>query len=228
MDEVDILLRAYPFQDLVRADLEPLLPAFRKHSYEAEEHVWQAGDSADHLWFVIKGHVRGIVTNADGMEAVMQVMGPGESFGQPALFLPDTPRLTTTVASVRSELMSLEREALLHFLETHPRALRRMLESMSRLVFHAGGMVQAAAFHDVRGRVAYQLLKFADEYGEAAPDGVRIALKLSQSTLAGLTAASRESVNRALSGFVATGDMRREGGYIVITRPEGLRRALRG
>lgn len=166
------------------------------------------------------------MANADGAEIVTQVMGPGQSFGQPALFLPDTPRLGRCITTIESELMSLGRELLLRFLEDHPEAMRRMLESMSLLVLAQNDLYRGVAFQDVRGRVAYQLLKFADEYGEPVAGGVRIPLKLSQSTLAGLVATSRESVNRALPGFAAAGDIRQEQGQVIIVRPDGLRTAL--
>lgn len=226
MDEVDILRRAYPFQDCNRADVEALLPSFRRHRFAPEQPVWHAGDPADHLWFVIRGQIRNVITSEDGDEMITQVAGPGESFGQPALFLPGRPRIGTCIATGQTELLSLGREPLLRFLQANPAALRRMLESMSLLIFDAGGMLREISFRDVRGRVVYALLKFAEEYGEPVPDGVRITLKLSQATLAGLMASSRESVNRALSGLVASGHIRQDAGHIVLTRADDLRHLL--
>jgi CRP-like cAMP-binding protein len=226
VDDLDILRRAYPFQDSTRAEVEALLPSFRRHSFAPEQFVWQAGDPADHLWFVIKGQIRNVITSADGGEMITQVAGPGESFGQPALFLPGRSRIGTCIATGPTELLSLGRDVLLRFLQTNPAALRRMLESMSLLIFDAGGMLREISFRDVRGRVVYQLLKFAEEYGEPVPDGVRISLKLSQTTLAGLMASSRESVNRVLAALVASGHIRQDGGYIVLTRADDLRHVL--
>lgn len=227
MDRIEILLRAYPFQDSSRHELEALLPFFRHHAIGAEDFVWRFGDPADRLWFVLRGQARNVITNLEGDEIVTQVVGPGESFGQPALFLTDVPRLGTCVATVASEFLSLGRDPLLRFLETHPAAMRRMLESMSLLILSQSDLYRGVAFHDVRGRVAYQLLKFADEYGEPVSGGIRIPLKLSQSTIAGLTATSRESVNRVLAAFLEAGSIRREDGYIVVAQREALSGALR-
>jgi CRP-like cAMP-binding protein len=83
------------------------------------------------------------------------------------------------------------------------------------------------ATQDIRGRVAARILQLAESHGERVEDGgVRISLHLSQATLAGMAGASRENVNRALAGFLAAGDIRRERGRLVVVRPEALRHAL--
>ncbi len=225
---VPTLLRAYPFQDLTAADLEPLLPSFRLRRCPTGGLVWRQGDPADELWFVLAGLVHSIHASPDGAEVVTQVAAAGESFGQPALFAPDPTRIVSVVAVVPTTLLSLPREPLLRFLDEHPAALRRMLESLSILVLSQSNLFGQVAFHDVRGRVAYQLLKLADEYGQPVADGVRIPFRLSQGTIAGLVASSRESVNRALAAFVAVGDIRHDDGHIIVVRSEGLRRVLSG
>jgi CRP/FNR family transcriptional regulator, cyclic AMP receptor protein len=163
MDDLGLLRRAHPFQDVTRAQLEALLPSFRRRSVQAAQHLWQPGNPGDRLWFVMRGQLRIVVTSADGDEIVTQVMGPGESFGQPALFVPGTPGMGTRVTTAESELMSLRRDPLLGFLEHHPAAMRRMLESMSMLILSQASSFREVAFHDVRGRVAYQVLKLAEE-----------------------------------------------------------------
>ena len=220
------LLKAYPFQDTSAEELQPLLSSFRRHHFDAGGFIWRQGDDATDLWFVLDGQVHSVHASADGDEVVTQVAGTGESFGQPALFAPIARRMVSVVAIVSTDLARLPRDPLLRFVETHPAALRRLLESMSLLVLSQSYLFSQVAFHDVRGRVAYQLLKFADEYGEPVGGGLRIPFRLSQSTLAGLVASSRESTNRALNGFVTTGDIRQDAGHIIVIEREGLRRAL--
>jgi CRP/FNR family cyclic AMP-dependent transcriptional regulator len=220
------LLSAYPFQDVSAEELTPLLPSFRRHHFKAGEFVWRQGDDATDLWFVLDGQLHSVYASADGTEVVTQVAGTGESFGQPALFAPVAKRIVSVVAIVPADLASLPRDALLRFVEAHPPALRRLLESMSVLVLSQSHLFSQVAFHDVRGRVAYQLLKLADEYGEAVDDGQRIPFRFSQATLAGLVASSRESTNRALNAFVTSGDIKQHEGHIIVIQREGLRRAL--
>jgi CRP/FNR family transcriptional regulator, cyclic AMP receptor protein len=223
---VSVLLRAYPFQDLTAGDLAPLIPHLNRHTFDAGEYVWHQGDPASHFWFVIRGAVHSLHASPDGEEVITQVAAAGESFGQPALFLPDGRRVVSVVAMVATELWSLAKEPLLDFLAAHPAAMRRMLESMSKLVLSQSLLFGQMAFDDVRTRVAYQILKLADEYGEKRDDGVWIPFRLSQTTLAALVAATRESTNRALKALVTSGMVAQRKGHLVVVNHENLRQML--
>lgn len=230
MDEpseiVAALARCTPFQDIPAAELRALLPCFRRRDVLARGFLWHAGDPASDLWFVLTGQLHTVMTTAAGEQIVTQVIGPGESFGEPALFLPDGVRITAIIAIAPSSLLGLSREALLRFLETHPAAMRRMLESMSRMILNQTYLYRQVAFHDMRGRVAYQLLKLGDEYGRPRDGRTVIPFKISQTTLAGLVAGTRESVNRALASLTEAGAICRQRGQIVIVDRDRLRHIL--
>ncbi len=204
-DTVGVLTRCTPFQDCAPGDLIALLPAFHRHTMPAHGVAWQEGDPADRLWFVLDGYLHTVLSSADGDQVVTQVMGPGQSFGEPALFLRDGARISTVSALSPARLLSLEREPLLRFLQQHPEAMRRMLEGMSRMILGQSELYRNTAIRDIRGRVAYQLLMFTDAYGLPGDDGIVLPFTISQTTLAGLVAGTRESVNRALAALTAAG-----------------------
>lgn len=77
---------------------------------------------------------------------------------------------------------------------------------------------------DITGRVAKKLLDLAESHGKPTKDGVRIGVRVTQQTLAGMIGASRENVNRAVSRFVARGDITQEAGTITILRAAELRK----
>ena len=81
----------------------------------------------------------------------------------------------------------------------------------------------------MQGRVAAQLLGFAGEYGEDAPDGsTRIPLRLIQGDLAALVGASRVSVNQALAYFRKRGAISVDGKHrITIHDRQALERHAR-
>ena len=109
--------------------------------------------------FVLDGQLHSVYASPDGEEVVTQVATTRESFGQPALFAPIAKRIVSVVSMVSTDLTRLPRDPLLGFVEMHPAALRRLLESMSILVLSQSHLFSQVAFHDVRGRVAYRLLK---------------------------------------------------------------------
>jgi CRP-like cAMP-binding protein len=93
----------------------------------------------------------------------------------------------------------------------------RYLQSMDIAVAETASL-------DITGRVAKKLLELAASHGEKTNDGVRIGLRLTQRTLAGLVSASRENVNRSLSRFQKQGIITKDGGYITIVHRDRLRR----
>jgi CRP/FNR family cyclic AMP-dependent transcriptional regulator len=73
---------------------------------------------------------------------------------------------------------------------------------MSRRLRLANEQIQALAALDVYGRVARQLLAFAQVYGAPVAGGdVVIPLRLTQTDLADLVGASRVRVNQVLVAF---------------------------
>jgi CRP-like cAMP-binding protein len=123
-----------------------------------------------------------------------------------------------------SRCLTLTKPPLLAFLTRHPVAMERMLELLSQTAVHAAYAFSGVAFEDIRGRVASMLLTLSDEFGERAPGGARISLRLSQGTLAALVAASRENVNRALATLTASGAVSQRDGYFSIHDRPALER----
>jgi len=62
-------------------------------------------------------------------------------------------------------------------------------------------VIQSLATLDVNGRVARQILAFAERYGHETPEGTQVPIVLTQSDLAGLVGASRKRVNQAMVFF---------------------------
>lgn len=215
-ETVRVLARCTPFQDCAPAELTAMLPAFRRHTVPAHGVIWQEGDPADHLWFVLDGYLHTLLTSADGDQVVTQVIGPGQSFGEPALFLRDGVRISTVNALSQALLLSLDRGRLLRFLQTHPDGMRRMLEGMSGMILKQSELYRHTAIRAIRGRVAYQLLLLADEYGHPSDGGIALPFTMSQTTLAGLVAGTRESVNRTLAALSAARVIGHVDGHLVI------------
>ncbi len=139
---------------------------------------------------------------------ILAVLGPGDTLGEMSP-LDDVGRSANVVTLDRCDCLWVEGPAFQEALVATPRLavnLVRLLVARLRL---ANAQIQALSTLDVRGRVARQLLAFAEQYGRrGGEDGeTRIPLRLTQRDLAELVGASRERVNRVLTGF-------RERGYI--------------
>ena len=211
----------------LRADqLEPLLPAIRSRSYARGSYVFHEGDPGTTFYVIHSGQVKIARLGRGGEEAVFAILLPGDTFGELALFDDSATRTADAQAMDLTECLTLERQAFIAFIDNHPELTRHVIRLLGAYIRGMDESFSEAAFLDIPGRVAKKLLELAETHGELGGGGTRISLRLTQRNLAGMVAASRENVNRALSRLSARGDILLEAGYITILRPAELRKRV--
>ncbi len=225
MDPVGILLQTPLFRDLSVADVEELLPDLRERRYAKGQTVWIEGDPADELFIVVEGQLKSSRISLDGREMILRVDTAGAVGGEIGLFHPSGIRWVNVTAMADTTCLILRRGPLLAFLPHHPQALLRMLEGLSNAAVNVAYHLSGVAFDEIPRRVAAALLLLARTYGEPTPDGLRVGMRLSQGELAALVAASRENVNRALSGLASRGVISQRDGHFYIVDVDALDRA---
>jgi CRP-like cAMP-binding protein len=224
MSDADALRRVSLFAGLGDEDLVALAATLRRRRYPRGATICLAGDPGEQFYLVERGRVRIGLTAPDGREVVLNMLGPGDTFGDLAL-LDGEPRSADATAQEDCLLLVLSRDAFLRHLETHPRAAISLLAEMSRRLRRNARIIQGASFHDVPARLAATLLQLAREEGEVRADGTT-TVRATQVELAGRIAATRESVNKWLGSYERRGFLRRQRGVIAILDPDGLRREV--
>jgi len=73
------------FAALSEADLKRLIEHMHKRQYDRGENIFFKGDNGDSLQLVTRGRVKISTTSAEGREAILNVIQPGEIFGEIAL-----------------------------------------------------------------------------------------------------------------------------------------------
>jgi CRP/FNR family transcriptional regulator, cyclic AMP receptor protein len=210
------------FTGLPPNELARLGALMRARRYRRGEVIFLEGDVGTSLCVIALGQVKIVLSGADGREVVLNVYGPGDFFGEFAL-LDGEPRSADAIAQEGCLLYWLTREDFLAFLEAHPRAASTLLAVLSRRLRHTTRVVQDATFRDVPARLARVVLDLATTRGRSAGDGVVVDGRFTQTDLAAMVGASRETVNKALRAFERGGLLRHERGAITIMRPERLR-----
>jgi CRP/FNR family cyclic AMP-dependent transcriptional regulator len=205
--------------DAERNRLEGLLLA--RH-YAHGEGILLEGDGGTALCLIAEGQIRIQLTGADGRAVVIAVHRPGEILGELAL-VDGEPGSADAIAEDPARVFWLRREDFVTFLDGHPRAALTMLASLSRRLRHTTRVVQAATSRDVPSRLAAVLLDLAARRGQAVPEGIRIDALLTQSELAAMVGATRETVNRGLRCFERRGLIGWDANRLVIARPDQLR-----
>jgi CRP/FNR family transcriptional regulator len=224
VDPVQVLQKSPLFEGLDASELETLVPDLHRRSFGGGIHVFREGDPGLHLYLILDGEVKITRSGPNRAEVVFAVLQPGDMFGELALLEEGAVRTADAVAVQPTECLVLERRALINFLETHPERMWHLIRLLTAYVRRKDESFAEVAFLDIQGRVARKLLELARTQGEATPSGTRIKVRISQRTLAGMVAARRENVNRALSRFAALGDISMAGGYITVLDAAALRR----
>ena len=225
----EVLAETYLFRGLPPERIAAYAALTRCRRYPRGTYVLRAGDPSDDIFILASGAVKGSRVSADGGEVIdIVVWQPGEVFGEPGAVMEDGPRVMDGLAIENTECHLLHREHLMRILEEDPVVMRRILAHLAEMTRERFRLVSDVAFLDVGGRVANKLMDMAAAHGQPCEGGIRIELKMSQRTLAGMVLASRESVNRALAGLIAEGAVSQESGTIVILNPDLLRRRAAG
>jgi CRP-like cAMP-binding protein len=228
VDLAGVLQQTPIFRDLSRVDLEEIVPHLVERRYGAGQTVWVEGDPADALYVLVEGALKSHRLSREGGDVILGFDTAVDIAGHVGLFHPSGKRQVNVTAMVPSRCLLLRRPLLVGFLSRHPIAMERLLEDLSSVTVQAAYSFTGMAFDDIRGRAARTLLALAEEFGEPAPDGIRIRLELSQRTLAALVAASRENVNRALAPLVAGGVISQRNRHFVVHDVAALAAAAEG
>lgn len=185
--------------------------------------IFSKGDTGSSMMAVLSGRVRVGTQSADGKEVTLNVIGPGEIFGEIAL-LDGKPRSADAAAIENTLLMVVERRHFLPLLMRHEGLVERLLVVLCERLRRTSLALEEVALANVPARLARVLCRLAEDYGRAGPNGcVRIEMRLSQRDLANLVVSTRESVNKQLRVWRNAGSVSLDGGYLSLQRPGDLR-----
>lgn len=193
-------------------------------TFKRGEIVFHKGDPGETMYLITEGQVKVVLPSDSGDEALLEVLDPGDFFGELSL-LDGQPRSATIVATEPTETVVLRRDTLLKAIRANPEVAIHLLQVLCQRLRETDEFVGDTVFLDVPGRVAKKLLELADAYGERTPRGTVIALRLTQQDLARMVGATRESVNKHLGAYRARGiiDVDRQR-FVILKRDELQRR----
>jgi len=178
----------------------------------------QPGEMA---YVILSGTLRIQLTNADGEEITLALLGPGEIVGEMAL-IDDDVRSASVVALEPVSLLWIDRQTFAWARHEIPQLVDNLIRILARRLRHTNAQYLALATLDVLGRVARQLLLLSEAYGRRDAGGIRIQLRLTQDDIAHLVAATRVRVNQALGVLKNDGVISIDGHQYIIHDPEAL------
>jgi CRP-like cAMP-binding protein len=216
------LLRLHPFLSALSArDVKELQTRTRVRRVPAGHVLFQQGDAGDGLYGILAGRVAFTVDSRNGKELILNVLGPGEFFGEIAL-LDGKGRTASAVARDACRLLFLARSEFMSFFGERPEAMSRIIGILCARLRRSTEYIADTAFLDLSRRLAKQLVTLAHDDGSSR----KAALRISHAELAAMLGVSRERVSMQLAAWSEKGILDQGRGHLVVRDREALRHVI--
>ena len=206
------VLRAVPlFSSVPDEQLRTLATVVTRRSLTRGATVMVAGDQTDSLYIILSGRLKVMMSDAEGKEVILSILGPGEFFGEMGL-IDDSPRSASVVAIEPCELLSIAKRDFNKCLAENFEMGMAVMRGLVRRLREADRKIGSLALLDVYGRVARLLLDMSETV-----DGQKMVTKrLPKQDIAKMIGASREMVSRVMKDLQMGGYIEMRGSSIVL------------
>lgn len=212
----DLLSHAPIFRGLSPEELARIAAGTREVRVARGEVLFRRGDPCEGFHIVAVGQVKLAFVAPEGAEKVVEILGPGMSFGEAVMFM-EAPYLVTATALADGLLLHVGRDAVFRELDRDPRLARRMLAGISMRLHMLMKDMEAMALHPATQRVIGYLLRLEDD---GRPG--KVTLPAQKALVASRLNLTPEYFSRILHDLAAAGLIRVEGRDIAILDPDRL------
>ena len=216
---LDFLRNLPLFRELDVGDLEAIGIATEERRVAAGTVLYRRGDFCDGFYVIVIGRVKLALLAPAGAEKVVQIVGPGQSFGEAVMFL-GKPHMLHAEALVDSLLLFIRISAILEAIRRSPELARRLLDDMSQRVYGLVADIESYSLKSATARVTSYLLATLPDGAQEPAD---VFLEASKSVLASRLNVTREHFSRILRELSQAGLIHVMGRSIRILDPAGLR-----
>ncbi|HMO45830.1 MAG TPA: Crp/Fnr family transcriptional regulator [Rubrivivax sp.] len=186
------------FSDLDAPATARLAQGCQLRRHERGDTVFRQGESCDGFHVVVTGQVKLFVLSPAGQEKVIELVAPGNTFGEAMMFL-DKPYGVNAQTLGDTLLLAVSRAAVFAEVQSDPRFALRLLAGLSRRLHGLVQDVQAYALQNGAQRViGYLLREHEEREGGSGVGELTVSLPVSKATLASRLSLTPEYFSRVL------------------------------
>ena len=221
-EETAALLGRVPvFEALRPEDLVRVADVAVPRSFRGGEIVFRENDDSDTCYVVRSGHARAVREHADGRQITLATFGPGDIFGELAMF--DDERRSATVEAVDAlDVLGIPGVDMRALLTRHPEIAVKLVISLGRRLRAANERLARQSFQTVQSRVAAVLAQLVEQARAEGAGERDVLLTATQAELAQLAGSSRESASRFLAVLERAGVISQGRGRLTVHDPAAL------
>jgi CRP-like cAMP-binding protein len=174
-------------------------------------------DSADSdIYFVVEGAVQIVNYSLAGREVAFAELGAGTFFGELSA-IDGAPRSASVVAVNRCLLASLTATQFSALLDNHPAIMRRLLVRLTAIIRVNTERIMDVSTLSATHRIYLELIQIAEPFRPKSPDQEWLIKPMpTQTSIAGRTSSTRETVARAMRPLIEAGILARRGRAILV------------
>ncbi len=218
---VELLGRVPVFSTLEQDDLGRIAQLAVPRSFEPGQIVFREGDASDTCYVVRSGRARAIREHADGRTITLATFGPGDIFGELAMF-EDELRSATVEAVQDTSVVAVLGPDMRRLMVEHPEISIRLVVALGRRLRETNDRLAKQSFQTVQSRVAVVLSELVTQAVAAGAPAQEVLLTATQADLAKLAGSSRESASRFLAVLERAGVISQGRGRLVVHDPSAL------
>lgn len=126
---------------------------FKSVRYKKGSIIYEPGQKPRYVYFIKSGEIRMVTVNDDGKEFIQGVFKAKQYFGEPALLL-ERPYLAYTIASRDTELILVDHQGFLTFLEEDRGFSMELIKTLSNRLFYKSMMLEELANEQAEHRLS--------------------------------------------------------------------------
>lgn len=190
----NIALKTFPlFQGLSEDVLTSVARVAMMRRVPRSQAVVCAGDRPDYVYFVLTGNLKVVISDEDGREVILSMLGQGDLFGEMGMF-EEQPRSASVVAVMPADLILIAKNDFRTIMSDNFDIAWRIMSNLADRLRNADRKIESLALLDVYGRVARLLIEMSEQV-----DGqTMVVRKISKQDIAKMIGASREMVSRVM------------------------------
>ena len=217
---IEALLAHVPlFNGLENEEIARIARGTREINAGKGDILFHKGDLPTGFHLIASGQVKLGFTSSQGTEKVIDIMGPGQTFGEAVMFM-DKPYMVFAQALSDSLLLHISKSVILDELERDPKLGRKMIASLSMRLHHLITDVESYSLHSGRQRIIGYLLR---DNMESDAQSLTVTLPTSKGVIASRLNLTQEHFSRILHELQENGLITVQGRKIGIPNVEKLR-----
>lgn len=210
------------FSELNNNQLSEINKFINTKTYPSGYTLFQEGDKGERVFFLKNGKVKVMKTKMDGSVQILEILQPGDVFGEVVLFgINEYPATARTLEDIKVDF--LYKDDFKTYFNNNTQIGWGMLKVMAQKLAKAQHRIENLGLRNTKGRIARLIMDMINDFGNKQNEFV---LDISQKDLADFIGTSRETVSRTLSEFRKNNLVELSNSKLIVKDIEGLKKYL--